>query len=96
MKKRVEAGSTDYKHVSWDEESLYFVDEEGVQWHFAYPVTINTVADFKVGKVYRNEQTGRIAMCVVVDDDEVPVCLGGQWVSKKDLATWHEIVEENA
>lgn len=179
LKEKVEAGYTDYKRVRWNEEELSFVDEAGIQWHYAYPVTKFYVvlkyafvytnepgdkhvfavfdsadeaqhwcvehdkfteiaqawldgkeiqrrsgctvdwmpasnpcwepeyeyrvkpgraSDFKVGKVYRSERTGRTAMCVAIEAiaDPAPVCLGEAWISEDDLANWHEVVEENA
>lgn len=39
LKVKVEHGSTESTKVTWDEEDLYFLDENNVQWPYAYPVT---------------------------------------------------------
>ena len=182
LKKKVEGDCKGHKNVTWSDELLYFVDEDGSRWHYAYPVTkfyvvlngtqvefaytaepkdchvfaefdseddatnwcyehdkfaevakawldgkqiqfrrdntkdwmptstpcwgleyeyrvkpANTAEDFKIGKIYRNEVTGRTAMCVAKDvGASMPVCLGSIWETEDDLVNWHEVVEENA
>mgnify|MGYP003290015067 CR=1 FL=1 len=61
---------------------------------YEYRVKPGSASDFKVGKVYRNERTGQIAMCTAVDiGDSMPVYLINTWVREDDLVNWHEVEE---
>lgn len=55
LKGKVEHGSTEYTKVTWDEEDLYFLDENNVQWHYAYPITKTYVILSINGFVYTTE-----------------------------------------
>lgn len=85
-------------------KEIQFKSKHGPEWlpvvvpnwalEYEYRVKPGSVSDFKIGKVYKNEETGLIAMCTAIDTaDSMPVCFGTHWVREDNLNDWHEVEE---